>query len=677
MRRIIPLLLATLLSGCALPIPGLQASTPTPAPTVAAPTPTETPLGTPITVRAGGFSLSPPVGWVSAIVSNTATLASTRAALERRSPGPNLVLTIDATPLVALTAQFGAAAAQSAETFFGVSSEAVQTAGYTISATRPITIDGRPGLTADLSGPGGAGRLAVILTADSAIRVLGQAAPDAWTAQIALYERMLASLKFSALPTPTPTPVVDVATQPVLVDAGPTDFILRLGGSAGPPDGRFVSARGLAVAPDGTLYLAESHRGVWVFAPDGKLLKTFGASELLDAYDIARAPDGDLFVADFGRNAVAHFHADGTFVSRWGSAGDAPEQFGLASPQRIALGPDGSIYALDVRPGSASGRVVSSVVHFSQDGRLLGRIDLAPDMAPTDLVVDEAGAIYLAETFGGVVRLGADGQELARFGDPANPQALAAGAIDLDRLGNIVVATYTSGVIKLAPSGIEIARGGTAAKQGSIPAPGELGLPNGVAAAPGGVIWVSDNSGEYSAITAMRLTVDPVAAGTAQALAVTPEPSAQPTPLAAALVRQWASSATASSFYAPDYTPADATGAPNVPACQDSIDAWAAAAPNSLETLELRFDAPVFAVGVVVHQSYNPGYISKVELIDERGEAKTVHTATPAPAAPCPLPLELSFAQTLTRIVAVRLTIDQRPGANWSEINAVELLGVR
>ncbi|NTU81960.1 MAG: hypothetical protein HGA45_21715, partial [Chloroflexales bacterium] len=492
--------------------------------------------------------------------------------------------------------------------------------------------------------------------------------------QAPIYDDVLASLRFFALPAPTPAPVDD-AEQPVVIEDGPPGFILRLGGSAGPPNGRFVSARGLTVAPDGTLYLAESSRGVWVFAPDGDLVGTFGGDELLDAYDVARAPDGDLFVADFGRNAVARFNADGTFVGRWGSAGDGPEQFGLASPQRIALGPDGSIYALDARPAPESGRVVSSVARFSQDGRLLGRIELSPDLAPTDLVVDAAGAIYLAETFGGVVRLGADGQELARLGDPADPQALAAGAIDLDRLGNIVVATYSSGVLKLSPSGIVIAGGGAAAAQGATPAPGELGLPNGVASAPGGVVWVSDNSGEYSAVTAMRLTVDQAAASTAQALVVTP--ASQATPLASALARQWASEATASSFYAPDYEPAGATGAPNVPTCQDSPDAWAAADPNGLETLELRYRAPVFAVGVTIYQSYNPGFVSKVELIDERGKAETVYTATPSLAAPCPLPLELSFEQTLTRIVAVRLTVDQRPGANWNEIDAVELIGVR
>ncbi len=676
MRRLLPALLAALLCGCAVPLPGAPAPTATSEPT-AEPTeaPTSPALAAPIEVEEGGFAVSPPVGWVSEVVSRTATLAPSREALERGSPGPEPVLVIDATPIATLVDQFGPGAATDPASYFEISSGAAQSTGYSLSATAPITVDGRPGLAADLEGPGGAGRLAVILGEEMAIRVLGQASAEAWPAHVPAYEAVLASLRLLALPQPTPPPA-DAPAQPALVTEGPRGFILRLGGSAGPPNGRFVSARGLAVAPDGTLYMAESHRGVWVFAPDGELVRVFGGEELLDAYDVARSPEGDIFVADFGRNAVARFSPDGTFLGRWGSAGDRPEQFGLASPQRIAFGPDGSLYALDARPSPESGQVVSSVVRFSQDGRLLARIELPEDLAPTDLVVDAQGAIYLAETFGGVVKLAPDGRELARFGDPADPQALAAGAIDLDRVGNLVVATYGSGILKLSPTGLVIARGGAPAAPGATPAPGEFSLPNGVVAAPGGVVWVSDNSGEYSAVSALRLEVDQAAAATAQALVATPEPDAADAPPAASLMRQWASEATASSFYAPDYDPAGATGPPNVPICQDSPDAWASADPNGLETLELRYGTPVFAVGVTIHQSYNPGFVSKVELIDERGEATTVYTATPAPAGQCPLALEISFDQTLTRIVAVRLTVDQRPGANWNEIDAVELVGV-
>ncbi|MCS6879979.1 MAG: NHL repeat-containing protein [Chloroflexaceae bacterium] len=668
-------LIVALLAACATGLPAAPAPSPSPVATVPPPSPTPIRLDATLRLEEAGVELRYPDGWATRVVSSTATLAPSAATLAGVTPGDELLVTVDATPLEVLVTRFGPGAVTNPESFFEVSSSAAQEAGYLLSATSAISVDGYPGLSADLTAARGAGRLTVLIGPNTAVRMLGQAAPEAWAADGAeLYAAILASVRF--FPPTTSTPVtVQQAEQPPILTAGPAGFVLRLGGGSGPPRGRFVSARGLATAPDGTLYLAESSRGVWVFAPDGALVGTFGGEELLDAYDVARAPDGDLFVADYGRNAIARFRADGTFVGRWGGPGNAPEQFGFSSPQRIALGPDGSVYALDTRPGPESGRVVSSVARFDPAGSLRERIELPADLAPADLAVDGAGYIYLADSFSGVVvKLDPRGAEVARFGDPAARESFASGAIDLDEQGNIYVATYAAGVLKLAPSGVVIARGGRVVAPGKIPAPGEFSLPNGIAVGPGGVVWVSDNSGEYSAVTALRLTVDEAAVATALAQPASGTPGvALPS---ASLLRQWAGEARASSFYAPDYDPAGVIGPPDVEGCQDSPDAWAAAAPDTLETLEVRFDTPVFAVGLNVYQSYHPGFISKIELLDERGEARTVYSATPAPAEECPGVLSVTFAQTLTRIVGARLTVDQRAGATWAEIDAVELLGV-
>ncbi|PDV97265.1 NHL repeat-containing protein [Candidatus Chloroploca asiatica] len=682
MRHVFIFVFAFVLSACALIPPATEVPSPEPPPTVA-PSPTPIVLANTLTAEIQGFRLSYPAGWVTRQTDQVLQLAPDEVTLDRASPGPALVLSIDAIPLDELTGRFGAAIAEDAEALFAWSSVAAQESGYVISPTRALMLDGGAGVTAELRAPGAAGQLSAVLGSQMALRVLGQASAEAWPAEASLYQAILESIRLIPLPTPTPVPIVDRAEQPVVVDRGPDGFVLRLGGSAGPPDGRFVAARGLATAPDGTIYLAESRRGVWIFAADGDLIGTFEPQTLLDAYDVAYGSEGDLFVADFGRNAIARFTADGTFVERWGSAGSGPDQFGFASPQRIAVSPEGNVYALDARPGPESGRIVSSIVRFSPTGRALGRIELPPDLSPTDLAVDANGNVYLADTFGGVVKLGANGQELARFGDPALPEQFAAGAIDVDADGFIYLATYTEGILQLAPGGRVVARGGQPVTRGNLPAPGEFNLPNGLAAAPGGIVWVSDNSGEYSAITALRLQLDQEALAAADeetsatAESLGEEAALIPTLNPETLIRQWASEATASSFYAPDYDPAGATGPPDVVGCQDSPNAWAAATPDTLETLELRYATPVFAVGVVIYHSFNPDFVNQIELIDERGEVFTVYTGEPGPSETCPLAREITFPQTLTRIVGVRLTIDQRSGANWNEIDAVELLGVR
>ncbi len=666
LRNILIALLGVVPAACSLPATPFTPAPPTPTVAVATPTPID--LAETFESVAGGFSVQYPQGWATRELSGTLRLAPSAAALESEATGAELVIQIDATPLSAVIAQHGPSAGANVATFFEISSAGPLEAGYTIGATETIRIDGVAGLAADLDAPGGAGRMIVLLAPSQAVRVLGQAEPAAWQAQRPLFEAITASMRlFEPTPVATPTPL-DQAVQPPIVTTGPPGFVLRLGGDRGPRGGRFTSARGLAAAPDGTIYLAESSQGVWVFAPGGALQMAFGKDDLLDAYDVARGPDGDLFVADYGRNAIVRFTPDGDLVRSWGSTGDAPEQFGLSSPQRIAVGADGSVYAIDSRIDAADNRVVSSIVRFDgADGSFIERIELPPAAAPNDLAVDTRGNIYLAETFGGaVVKLDPAGEEIARLSDPAAAEGIAAGAIDLDARGNIYVATWNEGVLKFSPSGLLLASGGTIAAPGVTPQPGEFSLPNGIVAAPGNVAWVSDNSGEYSAITALRLVGDADALATAEA---TPPPEE-------ALVRQWAAAVEASSAYDDSYGPDGATGPPDVEGCRDSADAWASADPNGLETLELTFETPVFAMGVNIHQNHRPGFISRVEVIDEDGQATRVYIGRPALSATCPDVLEITFGPTLRRIVGVRLTIDQRSGANWNEIDAVELLGI-
>lgn len=664
------------LAACTAPQLPFLAAPPTPLPTLALPTAAPTPIALDATLRSddGGYSLRYPQGWQMRQSPGVLALAPSNVALDATAPGADLVILIDSTPLEVVAAQHNQLEDVSIQSLFEISSAGPLQAGYSVTATTPITVDGKAALVADLNAGSGAGRMIVVLAPPQVIRIIGQAEPAAWQEQQALFEAIVATLRFFAPPaTPTVVPP-DQATQPRIVTRGPAGFVLRLGGNSGSPSGRFVSARGLAAAPDGTVYLAESGQGIWVFAPDGTLITTFGKDQLLDAYDIARGPNGDLFVADYGRNAIAHFSPDGTLLRRWGSAGDAPEQFGLSSPQRIAIGPDGSIYALDSRIQRDTNRAISSVVRFNgDDGSFIERIDLPAGLAPNDLVVDSQGDIYLAETFGGaVLKVDRNGQIVARLGEGVAANGIAAGAIDLDRQGNIYVATWSEGVLKFAPSGLLLARGGTIVAAGTIPQPGEFSLPNGIVAAPGGVVWVSDNSGEYSALTALRLSGDPEAEATANTQA-----TAEATPIpATALLRQWASQASASSSYDDNYGPDGATGAPDVPACQDSADAWASADPNGLETLELRFDTPVFATQINIHQNHRPGFVTQVDVLDERGNRTTVYSGPAALQSTCPYVQEVRFGPTLNRIVAVILTVDQRSGANWNEIDAVELLGL-
>ncbi len=684
---VIPLL-CTACTRVASPLPPPATPRSTPASRSVTPTITPTPVALEATLRDedGGFSLNYPRNWYTRELTGTWALAPSEAALNAETVTSEMVVFIDSTAVKDIVDQHGEQVVADARSFFDFISARPRAEGFFLSEPISITVDETPGVLADLRADGGVGQLVTFLGPSHAVRVLAQSLPDTWVDQKPILTAMIDSLSFFE-PVPATTPViVEQALQPVRITNGPEGFVLRIGGNTGPRGGRFASARGLAVGNDGTIYLAESSRGIWAFAPDGTLVRTFGKEDVLDAYDIAINQEGDLFVADYGRNAIARFQADGTFVGRWGTSGNEPGHFGLSAPQRIAVGPDGSIYALDSRMTADGTGVVSSVVRFnSADGSLIERIDLPSGSTPNDLAVDAQGNIYLAEPFRKtIVKLNSAGQEIARLGEMVIPEGMTPGTLTLDPQGNIFIATWDRGIVQLAPNGRLLARGGAVASPDTTPEAGQFSLPNGIAVDPQGNIWISDNSGEYSAITVLQLVVDPAAQAAAETAAETDtEPDAEPgeepaeaTPIPAEeLLRQWATRATASSAY-DGYEAANATGPPDVEGCQNSTNAWAAAAPDTLETLELRFDTPVFATEVSIHQSHQPGFITNVQLIDDQGKLTSVYRAQAGLQAECPAILHVSFDRTAQLIVGIKLTIDQRGDINWTEIDAVELVGI-
>jgi hypothetical protein len=142
-------------------------------------------------------------------------------------------------------------------------------------------------------------------------------------------------------------------------------------------------------------------------------------------------------------------------------------------------------------------------------------------------------------------------------------------------------------------------------------------------------------------------------------------------------IRQWAVSATASSEYgSDDWSAMQATGAPDTPECGDYTTAWASSGSDTLEWIELIYATPVFPRQVIIHITYNPSQVTRVELLDEVGNYHQVFTANSHEVAECPYILTLDVPADLgVKVVGVRITIDQSVIGNWNEIDAVELVG--
>jgi hypothetical protein len=165
---------------------------------------------------------------------------------------------------------------------------------------------------------------------------------------------------------------------------------------------------------------------------------------------------------------------------------------------------------------------------------------------------------------------------------------------------------------------------------------------------------------------------------TQPALAPTEPPSQEPaaTVPPAGEMGQWAVTATASSEYStPDWSAQQATAAPDTPECGDLQTAWASEASDGVDWLEVGYATPVRPSQINIYETNSPGFIVRVEVRDQAGTYYTVWEGKPGPLEQCPRVLSIPVSEVEPRVVAVRISLDQRPGGDWDEIDAVQLVG--
>jgi hypothetical protein len=138
------------------------------------------------------------------------------------------------------------------------------------------------------------------------------------------------------------------------------------------------------------------------------------------------------------------------------------------------------------------------------------------------------------------------------------------------------------------------------------------------------------------------------------------------------LFAQWPYGATASSEYSSgDYSAMQATGAPeNVGVCSDRPTNWSPlGATADPEWLELSYPVASPAFGVNVHESFEKGFVQRIELVDTSGVHHVVWEG-PDPTI-CGAVLEARFPLTP---YAVHRVIVHTSVPAWEEIDAVEQL---
>ncbi len=228
-------------------------------------------------------------------------------------------------------------------------------------------------------------------------------------------------------------------------------------------DGQFQEPWGIAVAPDGTVYVADTwnHR-IQKFDAEGNFLAKWGAfadtgGTLGGAFPrfygpraIALDADGNLYVTDTGNKRVEKFSPDGELMGQWGGFGALDGQF--SEPVGIAIDGQGYIYVADT--WNQRIQKFDADFNFVMAWPVYGWESQSVVNKPY-LAVDGEGHIYATDPEGyRVLKFDAQGNFLATFGEYGlGDQGLNLPiGIAVDGAGNVYVADSDNNrVVKFAP----------------------------------------------------------------------------------------------------------------------------------------------------------------------------------------------------------------------------------
>jgi DNA-binding beta-propeller fold protein YncE len=179
-------------------------------------------------------------------------------------------------------------------------------------------------------------------------------------------------------------------------------------GLPGAEPGQFNRPRDLAVAPDGTLYVADTdnHR-IQHLSRDGEVLHTWGsfadiskgpapAGTFYEPWGIAVGPDGSVYVADTWNHRIQKFSPSGEFIKMWGYFGQAEAPEAFWGPRDVIVDASGRLLVTDT--GN------KRIAIFDTNGNFLNQFgsegfDPGQFYEPVGMALDDQGRLYVADTW--------------------------------------------------------------------------------------------------------------------------------------------------------------------------------------------------------------------------------------------------------------------------------------
>ena len=181
-------------------------------------------------------------------------------------------------------------------------------------------------------------------------------------------------------------------------DPGDEEFTGEFG-KYGDNNGEFIWPSGMALAPNGHIYVADEWLNqVTEFDKSGAFINRWGTVPTEDGAEhstssLAVDAEGNIYCTDGRSHEVRKFAGDGRFITAWGSLGDGNGEFN--APWGITVDRnDGSVYVADhrnhrVQKFTADGQWL---MQFGEPGTKRGQMHL-----PVQVTVDPQGDVYVAD----------------------------------------------------------------------------------------------------------------------------------------------------------------------------------------------------------------------------------------------------------------------------------------
>jgi predicted membrane-bound mannosyltransferase/sugar lactone lactonase YvrE len=179
-------------------------------------------------------------------------------------------------------------------------------------------------------------------------------------------------------------------------------------GIQGTEPGQFQRPRGIAIAPDGSIYVAdtENHR-IQHLDREGNPLQTWGSfadlaqgeapgGTFFEPWGLALGPDGSVYVADTWNHRIQKFSPEGEFLDMWGFFGQAERPDAFWGPRDVVVDTDGRVILSD----TGNKRIVifgpngDFIAQFGEEGFAEGQF-----YEPVGLALDDDGNLYVADTW--------------------------------------------------------------------------------------------------------------------------------------------------------------------------------------------------------------------------------------------------------------------------------------